>query len=125
MKSFMNVRAHDAGFDPTGVWTAPLTLPDMTTAEYVETMERVRASVAAIPGVTSASVALTQPLEYTGGSHCCWSTSEPRVDGELKEGYRVWLQPVSAGYFETRWAFPCARARSGRAPRPVTGPGWA
>jgi predicted permease len=101
VRSFVNVRAHDPGFDPSGVWTVPLTLPDMTTAEYVEAMERVRTSVASIPGVSSASVALTQPLEWTGGSHCCWSQSSLRVDGESKEGYRLWMHPVSAGYFET------------------------
>jgi putative ABC transport system permease protein len=100
MRSFLNVRAHDPSFHPSGVWTAPLTLPQMTTAEYVETMGRVRTSVASIPGVTSASVALTQPLEWTGGSRCCWVQSL-RVDGEAKEGYQLWIHPISAGYFET------------------------
>jgi predicted permease len=102
LRSFMNVRSLDPGFQPEGVWTLPLnpTGPE-TPAEYVESMNRVAASLAAIPGVQDATYSLTLPFERTGTSRCCWMTSNFRAEGEPVEGIRLLLQPTTSSYFET------------------------
>jgi predicted permease len=101
LKSFMNVHALDAGFTTAGVWTMPLTPTGMQPQEYVTAMNRVRRSLASVPGVSSAGYGLTQPFQFTGSGRCCWSTSSLSVDGEEQESTRIMIHPVSEGYFST------------------------
>lgn len=102
LKSFAQVQAHDPGFDPEGVWTVPLSPTGMETpADYLSAMNGVLASLQSLPGVEAASYGLTQPFEFNGSSRCCWSNGGVEIDGEVRQGLRIALQPVSSGYFET------------------------
>ncbi len=102
LKSFMRVQALDPGFRVEGLWTIPLTPSGITSPEeYVLAMDQVEASIAAVPGVTSATYSLTLPFEFTGTGRCCWMNSEMKAGGEEREGMRLLLQPVTEGYFET------------------------
>ncbi len=64
-------------------------------------MDQVEASLAAVPGVTSATYSLTLPFERTGSGRCCWMNSDLRAGGEDREGLRLLLQPVTESFFET------------------------
>ncbi len=102
LKSFMGVQARDPGFETAGVWTLPLSPSWISSpAEYVESMDRVEAALATVPGVSRATYSLTLPLEMTGRGRCCWSTSGLTIDGEVREGLRLFLQPITETYFET------------------------
>lgn len=102
LKSFVQVQARDPGFDPTGVWTIPLTPTEVESPEqYVREMNSVLAALERLPGVASASYGLTQPFEFSGRGRCCWSTGGPTIDGVEHEDLRLMLHPVSPGYFET------------------------
>jgi putative ABC transport system permease protein len=102
LKSFMRVQARDPGFRTAGVWTLPLTPSWISSPEeYVESMDRVEASLAAVPGVTRATYSLTLPFEMTGRGRCCWMTSSLTADGREHEGLRLLLQPATESYFET------------------------
>lgn len=102
VRSFLRVHANDPGFQVDGLVTVPLSPTGIDEpADYVIAMEEIRASLAAVPGVESATYGFTQPFEFTGGGRCCWSTSRMTVNGEPREDVRVLLQPVSREYFET------------------------
>jgi predicted permease len=102
LKSFVRVHALDPGFQVEGLWTVPLTPSGITSPEeYVLAMDEVEASLAAVPGVVSATYSLTLPFERTGTARCCWMNGEMKAGGEEKEGMRLLLQPVSESYFET------------------------
>jgi len=63
LKSFMRVQARDPGFDVACVWTLPLTPSWIESPEeYLEAMDRVEASLAAVPGVAEATYSLTLPF---------------------------------------------------------------
>jgi predicted permease len=102
LKSFVRVQARDPGFRTEGVWTLPLTPSWISSPEeYVESMDRVEASLAAVPGVAHAAFSLTLPFEMTGSGRCCWMTSSLNASGREREGMRLLLQPVTESYFET------------------------
>jgi putative ABC transport system permease protein len=102
LKSFMKLQALDPGFRVAGVWTIPLSPTGFESPEeYVRAMDEVEASLARVPGVTGATYSLTLPFEVTGTGRCCWMTSNLLVEGELREGMRLFLQPVTGSYFET------------------------
>lgn len=102
LRSFVRVQARDPGFRTAGVWTVPLTPTWINSPEeYVRVMDRVEASLAAIPGVSRATYSFTMPFEMTGRGRCCWMTSQLSADGSEREGLRLILQPVTETYFET------------------------
>jgi predicted permease len=102
LRSFMNVQAMDPGIQTAGVWTVPLTPSGLgSPEEYVQSMDEVRASLARVPGVSSVAYSFSLPMEMTGTSRCCWMTSTLRAEGENKEGFRLFLQPVTDTFFET------------------------
>lgn len=102
LKSFMRVQARDSGIRAEGVWTVPLTPSWIASPEeYLEAMDRVEASLAAIPGVTDATYSLTLPFELTGRGRCCWMTSRLTAEGREREGLRLLLQPATESYFQT------------------------
>jgi len=112
LKSFMRVQARDPGFRTEGVWTVPLTPTWIRSPEeYVETMDRVEASLAAVPGVMEATYSLTLPFEMTGRGRCCWMTSSLRADGQEHEGLRLLLQPATEG--SRPWGFLWLRGGGG------------
>jgi predicted permease len=102
LKSFVRVQARDPGVRTEGVWTLPLTPTWITSPEeYVEAMDRVEASLAALPGVTDATYSLTLPFQMTGRGRCCWITSRLASEGQEHEDLRLILQPTTESYFET------------------------
>jgi predicted permease len=102
LRSFMRAQTLDPGIRVEGVWTIPLNPTGAATPEeYVLAMDQVEASLAAVPGVSSAGYSLTLPFEMTGSRRCCWITSRLSVDGEGYQGLRLLLQPVTGGFFET------------------------
>jgi predicted permease len=102
LRSFQKVQAQDPGIQVAGVWTVPLSPTGLSSSEdYVRSMDEVEMSLARIPGVSSATYSLTLPMEMTGTGRCCWVSGSVMVDGERKEGLRVFLQPVTESYFET------------------------
>lgn len=102
IRSFMMAQSQDPGIQVAGVWTLPLTPSGLgSPEEYVERMDEVEASLSQVPGVSSVTYSFTLPLERTGTGRCCWMTSRFRVEGEDKEGFRVFLQPVTETFFET------------------------
>ena len=101
LKSFLQVQAHDPGVDVEGVWTLPMTPTGIETpAEYVAMMNEIESSLAAVPGVASATYGLTMPFQYTGGGRCCWGRTLDDPDGG-EQDIRLTMHPVSDGYFET------------------------
>jgi predicted permease len=101
LKSFMNVHAVEPGFATENIWTLPLTpTGHEEPTDYVVAMKRIEEALAAVPAVASAGFGLTQPFEVTGTRRCCWATRSIRADGEERD-VRLWLFPVSRGYFET------------------------
>lgn len=74
LRSFALLHDQDLGFRTDSIWTLPLNLTGIESAEeYVRRMEAVRASLAATPGVRAATFGLSMPLEFTGGGRCCWN----------------------------------------------------
>lgn len=115
LKSFMRVQARDPGFRAAGVWTIPLTPSWISSPEeYVESMDRVEASLADVPGVVEATYSLTLPLEMTGRGRCCWMNSTLSADGRDFENLRLILQPATETYFETL-GIPMRAGRAWRA----------
>jgi predicted permease len=102
LRSFMNVQALDPGIQVAGIWTVPLTPSGLgSPEEYVQSMDEVKTSLARVPGVSNVAYSFSLPMEMTGTSRCCWMTSTIRADGEDKEGFRLFLQPVTETFFET------------------------
>ncbi|KPJ81417.1 MAG: hypothetical protein AMS19_08275 [Gemmatimonas sp. SG8_23] len=102
LKSYLNAQAPDPGFDPTGVWTIPLTPTGHETPDsYREAMDAVLASLQAVPGVEGAAYGLTQPFEFTGTGRCCWMNSLGEEDGVDAERVRTLIHPVSRDYLKT------------------------
>jgi predicted permease len=102
LRSFLTVRAQEPGFEVEDVWTVPLTIPEPESpAEYLRFMDAVLREVEALPGVRSAAYGLTMPLQWTGGSTCCWSTRVEVPGREEDDALRTMIQPVSPDYFET------------------------
>ncbi|MEM7417326.1 MAG: ADOP family duplicated permease [Gemmatimonadota bacterium] len=102
LKSFLQVQAHDLGFESEQVWTVPLTPTHIESPEeYRLAMNDVLASLRTVPGVLSAGFGFTMPFEFSGGGRCCWSRRGIEIDGERNETLRIMLHPISEGYFET------------------------
>ncbi len=100
VRSFVGVRAQETGFRVEGVWTVPLSPAVETPEEYRALAEELVRSVGDVPGVESAALGLTMPLQFTGGGRCCWG-SRVVVDGTAFEDLRVSMHPVTEGYFAT------------------------
>ena len=102
-KSFLRLRAVDPGFDPRGVATFDVSLPDADTPEQARQffgalLERVRT----LPGVRSAGAIFGLPL-----TDFDYSISLHEVDGhvlspqEEESGFSPQLRVVSPGFFRT------------------------
>lgn len=101
LRSFLTVRAQDAGFNSAQVWTVPLTPTEADTPEaYSLLTSGILEEIRDIPGVQQVAFGLTLPLEMVGGGRCCWR-STARLDGEDLEDVTPMMHPVSQGYFST------------------------
>ena len=102
LRSFMTVRAQDPGFEIEDVWAVPLNLPEAETPEaYRRTMDGVLDRVQDVPGVRSAAYGFTLPMQWTGGSFCCWSARVELPGREDDPALVTMLEPVSVDYLAT------------------------
>lgn len=101
MKSLVRLQQEEVGFDPKGVLVGRLTLPDArypdeeSMAGFVREMLR---GVEAIPGVTSAGVALGAP--FVGGAATFGYNLDGIVPAEGEE-FAAEYQVVTTDYFST------------------------
>ncbi len=99
LRSFTRLQAETLGFRTENVWTIPLEPRNLAeSADWERRMEHVRAAVATVPGVRLATYGMTMPLEWTGGSRCCWRGS-PRALGVELENIDTNMHLVDADYF--------------------------
>jgi predicted permease len=98
LRSFARLREQPLGFRVTDVWTVPLRLPETEDAAVMSThKEAIRLALSETPGVAAATHGLTVPLQYTGGSRCCWRTDVTRAEGAGEA--RASIHPISADWF--------------------------
>lgn len=99
-RSFSGIISTDPGFQPAGVMTLKLSLPEARygTPEAIEQLSRqVRERVASLPGVRAAAVATTLPLE--GGPDLPFAIEGKYTGGEEGVG-EAQFRSSTAGYFE-------------------------
>jgi predicted permease len=99
-RSFSGIISTDPGFQPEGVMTLKLSLPEARygTPEAIEQFSRqVRERVASLPGVRSAAIATTLPLEM--GPDLPFAIEGKYTGGEEGVG-EAQLRSSTAGYFE-------------------------
>src|SRR5579862_334000 len=102
LKSLARIQQVVPGFDPHGVITAALTLPDSQYKEEQKQIEFYRAiteRLASLPGVTSA--AATYPLPFSGSGGSSSFSIEGRPEGPGDPGPHSDLQAVTPAYFST------------------------
>ncbi|MGW8267501.1 MAG: ADOP family duplicated permease [Longimicrobiales bacterium] len=101
LKSLLHLQAEDVGFDPRGVLVARMNLPE---ARYPEEeamalfVRELLAEVEALPGVTTAGVALGAP--FAGGAATMTYDVEGIVPAEGEE-YESEYQVITSDYFRT------------------------
>jgi predicted permease len=97
LRGFARLNAEDHGFR-MDVLTIPLEPRHVQEPEqWTMRMERVRAAIAAVPGVRMASYGMTTPLQWTGGAQCCWRTS-PGFPGIESEEIATSMHVVDTDY---------------------------
>lgn len=99
VRSFMQLRHVDPGFDPHGVWIGGVGLSNAyDTDDKVDAfMRQLQARTAALPGVSSAALVMNPPL--TGNSYTSDFSVYGRAPGDF--GTEVYHQIASPGYFAT------------------------
>lgn len=99
VRSFMQMRRVDPGFDPHLVWVGAVTLNQSydTDEKVAAFLEELRTRARALPGVTSAAYAMNPPL--TGASWTSDFIGYGRPAGDY--GTEVEHSLVSPGYFTT------------------------
>lgn len=101
VRSFTTLTSVDPGVDTEDVWTVPLAPTGLEDgADWLGTGDAVAEALAGVPGVRSVAFGLTMPLEFTGGSRCCWS-SGTWLPGSPDDVVPADFHPVSAEYFST------------------------
>jgi putative ABC transport system permease protein len=101
MRSFQEMRNVDLGFDPAGLLTLNVTLPqrDYGSAErMVDFYDRLRQQVQALPGVTSAGATALLPLGQNTGD---WGIDIDGRERTAENRFHGYLQIITPGYMET------------------------
>jgi len=102
LRSFIALRSVDPGFDPAGVMTYRLGLPDVEYPDANQVLDFQRLltdRIAAIPGVTSVGMIDGVPLTDSKSASPMEPVDRPTPDGELAP--LVEGRSVTPGYFET------------------------
>ncbi len=100
MTSFLRLANVDPGFDPTGVLTMEVSLPNQkyqTTQDTVQFMTRVNHRLKSLPGVESAAVALTLPFLPAPDAPFEVQGREGR---STDKGGQADFRPITADYFK-------------------------
>ena len=108
MRSFLQLRSVDLGFDAGRILTTDLRLP---VGRFPETRrpwfqaathyERALAEVASIPAVTSVAGVTTMPLQADVDSGSFWLDDGRNLRPEADKQFRANIAVVTPGYFET------------------------
>ncbi|MCA9738258.1 MAG: ABC transporter permease, partial [Gemmatimonadetes bacterium] len=100
LRTFLQVQGQALGIQTAGVWSVPVTPTGYDSPEsWVQGMEAVRTALAEVPGVQSAALSLTVPMQMTGGRRCCWTRNVAATADA--DGVRTQMHPVSTDYFTT------------------------
>lgn len=100
LRSFIRLNNQELGFRTEQVVTIPLSITGIKEPqEWFVRMEQVQQSLSRVPGVSMAAYGLTMPLQWTGGSRCCWGT-RPRFPGKEEPKRSTAFHPVSDDYFK-------------------------
>lgn len=116
LRSFVELRTVDPGFEPERLLTAEIGLPPVRyeSPERRQTFFRELVDrVEAIPGVGSVGLVSRLPIRDFGGNTAAWDPSDPPADAA--EARLAYTRTVTPGYFETM-RIPL---RSGRDVRPT------
>src|SRR6185436_4022208 len=100
-RSFNGIISTDPGFKPAGVMTMKLSLPEArygTPVALEQFARQIRERVASLPGVTSAAVATSLPMEM--GPDLPFAIEGKYTGGEEGVG-GAQFRTSTAGYFET------------------------
>jgi putative ABC transport system permease protein len=101
IRSSLALQRVSTGFDPAGVMTARLTLPE---AQYgdrtkvVQTLERLAETVAHLPGAASAAITTQVPMSLGGNGN---GLIPEGVAFDVKNAISTRLRIVTDGYFDT------------------------
>jgi len=101
IRTIVNLRTIDLGFDQQNVITMQLTLPESTystPAKKAQFVKRALASVESIPNVRSVAMSLFVPLRARARAPVLPDDAPPIP---LAERQLVFWQPVTSGYFQT------------------------
>jgi predicted permease len=99
LRSFARLHAQPLGFRTDSIVTLPLRPTGFEDgAEWARRAEAMRASLAAVPGVRSATFAQTMPLEFADGNRCCWSMPVSAAGVDV-ERFAI-MHPIDVRYFD-------------------------
>jgi putative ABC transport system permease protein len=99
LRSFVRLNNQELGFRTEQVVTIPLSFTGIKEPqEWFIRMEAVQQSLRRVAGVRQAAYGLTMPLQWTGGSRCCWGT-RPRFPGKEELKRSTAMHPISDDYF--------------------------
>jgi len=101
MRSLSGLRAVDAGFDPSNTLTATIDIPNAkypTENERNQFFDRVMANVRALPGVVSAALIDTLPLQGGSTQYVAVEGAPPMKESEMPV---VAVRLTSPDYFKT------------------------
>ena len=109
MRSFIRMTRAELGFRTSGIVEIPMSIPmpkhsiddaeRQSGAAWYQRMEAIRESLAQTRGIRSVTFGLTMPLEWVGGSRCCWS-SLPKFAGKQDSSRPTVTHPVSDDFFD-------------------------
>lgn len=115
VRSFVGLQRADLGFDPSGLLTMKITLPDARYPEAPEVVgyfQRVLQRVNGLSGVSGAGLVSNLPLSGANSSHGISFEGKQLPAGEV--AHEVDFRSVSPGYFEAM-RIPVAQGRAFRA----------
>ncbi len=104
LRTFDNLRSVDPGFNPEGVLTVQLSLPQagyVDEASVAEFYRELTTRAAALPGAIAAGATQSLPLAATGGSADCSLVfvDDPAAMGRVNDCFASTVR-VTPGYFE-------------------------
>jgi putative ABC transport system permease protein len=109
LRSFIRMSHADLGFRTSGIVEIPMSIPTpgrrngdsegASAAAWYRRMETIRESLARTRGVQGVAFGLSMPLEWVGGTPCCWST-RPNFAGKERPARSSVTHPVSDDFFD-------------------------